>query len=221
MHTIYCFIGPSRWRDPGRPRRPSSRAIVTFCRQLRDWERVESEPDMRPWNVESKLSKTINKIRRAFLNLLFVLSELAPESETLKSICFKLPTEIYRNICPESPVAAPHCSAAASSILFIAVFTCVCPEIVRLHTIATNLGHDKHIVSMSAFILSPIIRGPRARICRGSPVSSGLAVSLPQTSPPSLQRVRGQHPRIRTPGVSVSCDLQTASLFILLYTLPI
>ena len=36
------------------------------------------------WNVESKLSKTINKIRRALVNLLLVLSELDPESETLR-----------------------------------------------------------------------------------------------------------------------------------------
>ena len=57
MHTIYCFIGPSRWRDPERPRRPSSRAISHFADSSNIGRECVSETDMRPWNVESKLSK--------------------------------------------------------------------------------------------------------------------------------------------------------------------
>ena len=65
MHTIYCFIGPSRWRDPGRPRRPrrprpDPEQSSHFADSSETGRECVSETDRRPWNVESKLSKTIN-----------------------------------------------------------------------------------------------------------------------------------------------------------------
>ena len=62
----------------------SNRHILPTAPRLgeREW-RVKQIWGHGMW-MESKLSKTINKIRRALVNLLFVLSELDPESETLR-----------------------------------------------------------------------------------------------------------------------------------------